>query len=76
MSVELMSGGFVFKLLTPNVNMKYNLQSLFYVLYTMLAAGFLADGSRQEKASVRLPCLGKKLAANKFISETTFDIVD
>ena len=30
----------------------------------MLAAGFLAGGSRQEKASVRLPCFGKKLAAN------------
>jgi len=30
----------------------------------MLAAGFLAGGSRQEKASVRLPCSGKKLAAN------------
>lgn len=26
--------------------------------------GFLAGGSRQEKASVRLPCSGKKLAAN------------
>lgn len=33
-------------------------------LYTMLAAGFLAGESRQEKASVRLPCSGKKLAAN------------
>jgi hypothetical protein len=33
-------------------------------IYTVLAAGFLAGGSRQEKASVRLPCLGKKLAAN------------
>jgi hypothetical protein len=33
-------------------------------LYTLLAAGFLAGGSRQEKASVRLPCSGKKLAAN------------
>jgi len=31
----------------------------------MLAAGFLAGGSRQEKASVRLPCSGKKLAANE-----------
>jgi len=31
---------------------------------TLLAAGFLAGGSRQEKASVRLPCSGKKLAAN------------
>jgi len=30
----------------------------------VLAAGFLAGGSRQEKASVRLPCSGKKLAAN------------
>lgn len=33
-------------------------------IYTVLAAGFLAGGSRQEKASVRLPCSGKKLAAN------------
>ena len=32
----------------------------------MLAAGFLAGGSRQEKTSVRLPCSGKKLAANEF----------
>jgi hypothetical protein len=31
----------------------------------MLAAGFLAGGSRQEKTSVRLPCSGKKLAANE-----------
>ena len=36
-------------------------------IYTVLAAGFLAGGSRQEKASVRLPCLGKKLAANERI---------
>lgn len=34
-------------------------------IYTVLAAGFLAGGSRQEKASVRLPCSGKKLAANE-----------
>ena len=39
----------------PAVAMKY---------ICMLAAGFLAGGSRQEKASVRLPCSGKKLAAN------------
>ena len=31
----------------------------------VLAHGFLAGGSRQEKASVRLPCSGKKLAANE-----------
>jgi hypothetical protein len=31
----------------------------------LLAAGFLARGSRQEKASVRLPCSGKKIAANE-----------
>jgi hypothetical protein len=30
----------------------------------VLTAGFLAGGSRQEKASVRLPCSGKKLAVN------------
>jgi len=34
-------------------------------IYTVLAAGFLAGGSRQEKASVRLPCSGKKLAYNE-----------
>jgi len=33
----------------------------------VLAAGFLAGGSRQEKASVRLPCSGKKLAANNWL---------
>lgn len=36
----------------------------------LLAAGFLAGWSRQEKASVRLPCLGKKLAANNGVSHT------
>jgi len=36
----------------------------------MLAAGFLAGGSRQEKASVRLPCFGKKLAANNCVYAT------
>jgi hypothetical protein len=38
--------------------------AVFNSANTMLAAVFLAGGSRQEKASVRLPCFGKKLAAN------------
>jgi hypothetical protein len=39
-------------------------------IYTMLAAGFCERWSRQEKASVRLPCSGKKLAANNLIPAT------
>ncbi len=41
-----------------------NFAAVFNSANTMLAAGFCERGSRQEKASVRLPCSGKKLAAN------------
>lgn len=44
--------------------MKLTLSSRLHYYNTLLAAGFLAGGSRQEKASVRLPCSGKKLDAN------------